>query len=206
MQKKTIILIIILVLVIGAGALWYAKSYIKAPVMNNNKVNVNKINEIDTSDWQIYQNEEYGINFRYPKGFYSLSEQVTVDSFYKYFSNENVKAPLEMSNDGIFISIRITNNEDFLNLEEIAFKCTGNPKETRITKVKNFHVDNIPALQQFENLFSVDGTEGGEILATYILINNLIYKISLYAYSDITLNKYRYLYDSMLQNFSLIDK
>ena len=120
LNKKTIILIIIIVLAVGAGTLWYVNRNAKELARgDNNKQKIEKrekeakkqdvvarnnneqesdgqeaektaveagdmstsTDEIDTSDWQTYRNEEYGFEVKYPKGWkYDLTDGVTFEN------------------------------------------------------------------------------------------------------------------------------
>src|SRR3989344_7258157 len=73
-RSRTIIItvVIILILVIASG-LWYwqwERGCYQGLVRCTVPVTPN---EIDTSTWQTYRNEEYGFEFKYPEGFNIVS-------------------------------------------------------------------------------------------------------------------------------------
>jgi hypothetical protein len=75
-QGKTnwrfIVLVIILAIIVGGGALWYAKR----PEQPYQLVEIKKTENI--TDWKTYRNEKYGIEIKYPS-IYQVSEE-----FYDY--------------------------------------------------------------------------------------------------------------------------
>jgi len=79
-MKKPLIITIITVIIlalIGGGVFWYLKTQKQEPVNNNEPVvnnegeeNGDVGEEIDTSDWLTYRNEEYGFEVKYPSVWY----------------------------------------------------------------------------------------------------------------------------------------
>jgi len=89
MNKKVITISIILILAIVAGGFWYASNQNnvipeKSGIQNeqkNEKISQNnqdieelKIEDIDTSDWKTYRNEEFGFEIKLPH--YNYEKQV----------------------------------------------------------------------------------------------------------------------------------
>ena len=68
MSKKNILLLI------GAVAVVAVFSFIvvndKTPQQQLNKTNFNQGKEVDTSEWKVYRNEEYGFEVKYPEDWY----------------------------------------------------------------------------------------------------------------------------------------
>ena len=99
-MKKPLIITIITVIIlalIGGGTLWYLKTQKQEPVNNNEPVvnnegeeNGDVGEEIDTSDWLTYRNEEYGFEFKYPE-YYTLKQRPSYgDALNMEFVHENV--------------------------------------------------------------------------------------------------------------------
>lgn len=57
--------------------------------------------------WERYTNSRWGYSLNYPKLWFSLPNNGAPDTD-RYFSSENVGAPLETSGAGIFLTVRVT--------------------------------------------------------------------------------------------------
>ncbi len=91
---------------------------------NQEKVEELKIEDIDTSNWKTYRNEEYGFSFKYPEG-WVIKESPNANTF--LFKGLSVKVhPKEVDkyNRGLFFNINV-------------FKSESNPKVWYQTKYEN---------------------------------------------------------------------
>ena len=57
--------------------------------------------------WQRYISSKWGYSLNYPQQWFSLPNNGAPDTD-KYFSNENVGAPPEMTKTGIYLTVRVT--------------------------------------------------------------------------------------------------
>jgi len=60
-----------------------------------------------SAGWERYTNSRWGYSLSYPQQWYSLANNGAPDTD-KYFSSENVGAPLEMTRAGIYLTVRVT--------------------------------------------------------------------------------------------------
>lgn len=67
-RKKLIISIFVLVVIALAVSFWFWQKNTQKPVEKEVVNQEQKIDEIDTSDWETYRNEELGIELQYPYG------------------------------------------------------------------------------------------------------------------------------------------
>ncbi|OGB74316.1 hypothetical protein A2V68_00985 [candidate division Kazan bacterium RBG_13_50_9] len=90
MFERTISIVIILALVLGAGSLiyWY---FVPA-------VPISKSTSDETADWKIYRNEEYGYEMRYPEGWIAKHSSGYNDEFGIYYESNSFEGP-----DGSYI-------------------------------------------------------------------------------------------------------
>ena len=136
MNKKIVITISILILVILTGCFWYFKSN---KVAKNEEVeSVENIKEeiesngIDTSNWQVYRNEEYGFEIKYPSSLTYLVQNKLDSSgsanvlFYnaKYVDVANSNNPLLsiIDKNTSYIEFTIINRKDFINRNNFDIK------------------------------------------------------------------------------------
>lgn len=96
---------------------------------NANTAPANTNAAVDTTNWKTYRNTEYGFAAKYPERWYDTGTlsipsgytagdpRIGYIKFGKTFSNEN-KAPLEMSRDGLWLSVNIYANPQKKTLKQ----------------------------------------------------------------------------------------
>ncbi|MDY0143543.1 MAG: hypothetical protein RBR97_16790 [Bacteroidales bacterium] len=175
MNKKIITIISVLALVTLLGCFLYFKSNKAAkneeigPV-ENIKEEI-ELNEIDTNNWQVYRNEEYGFEIKYPSSltyvfqnkFDSLGSANILFYNAKYIDVANSNNPLLsiIDKNTFYIEFTIINRKDFINRKNL--------------DIKNFLTDGLSG-------------SGGEIVATRKIIDwipakTIDKKIDIYFYT-----------------------
>lgn len=95
-MKKITITTLLLTAVILTGCL----NKPQAPVNENQNINVNS-EEIDTSDWETYRNEEYGFEFKYP-GEWDLLVDNDKGWFRSYYlESDDILKLIDIKNSGL---------------------------------------------------------------------------------------------------------
>jgi hypothetical protein len=162
MNKKTLIFAGILAVILIIGIFWYAKDREWRRVINNQELEENKIEskgeqkketlndlvnnieeiklpEIDTSNWQPYQNEKYGFGFKIPKDWYAEDTNdgsLCLKSKTKVFHFEGEKGVCGISLDMEYFHKYFKNESEFVEL----IKNLQN--QGIITKIGYFAVNN----------------------------------------------------------------
>ena len=74
MSKLKLTILTLLILALGTVVSACVKKSIVNTNQNQNTNTVTTTEEIDTSDWKTYRNEEYGFEFKYPEDFKIIKE------------------------------------------------------------------------------------------------------------------------------------
>lgn len=93
MQKKLLILAVIVLILVGGGVLLWKKQNVQSPAQNQVITTENTdTDNVDTSDWKIYRNEKYGIEFKYPSNEKWKLEEVDYsgDSSSPYYPEKSI--------------------------------------------------------------------------------------------------------------------
>lgn len=91
-QRSLIICLILALAILVAGAvLWWQKEVNREVPQNQAKdevktVDITDTNNVDTSDWKTYRNDEYGFEFKMPSG-WSIEKTTTPAVFYLKSNN-----------------------------------------------------------------------------------------------------------------------
>src|SRR3989338_1795235 len=97
MNRKIIITIIslIILVLIGGGVVWYLKVYKSAPnqpvTKNGGNATATSTEEIDTSDWLTYRDEQYGFEVKYPREWDIQNGNPAFESVVTLISPETLK-------------------------------------------------------------------------------------------------------------------
>jgi len=152
MNKKLTITTLILLASLGLVVSGCLKKEPESNTNTNQDVNVNtnqQAEEIDTSTWETYRNEEYGFEFRYPEG---LSVK---DWAYKTTNWELllVIGQNQDIGDGV-ISIGVEKNMKEFDREKIFWPV---PRENILIKEVTIGSNNYKSYEVVVNFNSVDG-------------------------------------------------
>lgn len=152
MNKKIVILLIILVSVIIGGVV-----YSQYQPESSDK----------TANWEVYINEEYGFLIKYPSNFY-VEKSETGENFWVGFADKMWENK-SVNNPELFVSVIKTSlsAQDWLNRmgTEISIFNENTPVDAKYYSVNDENnivagVDNIPAIQ-----FKSSAMSGGGIFA-----------------------------------------
>lgn len=181
-----------------------AVANVNTVINTNSATNVNtSLNINGSSDWDNYSSTKYGYSIKYPSTWFNLPNYGAPDTD-KYFSNKNIGAPLEMGLDGIWITIRVSENNEGLSLSEWASRSPGSPQSI-ISNVINITINDTPAIQQVEDYTKAEGTEGGYSLATYLMKGETVYSIKSLTFNSETSDTYKEIYNLMADSFTLTE-
>jgi len=143
---KYIIIVVILALIVGVGALWYAKR----PEQPYQSVEIKKQGENvkdATDDWKTYRNEEYGFEIKYPEEWVTREEKedATGSSYKKQyilyiFHPENI-TEVEIHGE-VHVAIFSDITDKFSEQQLALLK-----KDPFLTKVEEVTIDGIKGLK-----------------------------------------------------------
>ena len=187
MKKQSFILILIsVVLILLVGFIYFNK-------LKNNNTNTNEepnnqkaeiiTSDVDTSDWEIYRNEELGFEVKYPEDWHYREDGYQFSPF-----------PLGPNNDGgIFVSVISDNlSIDDLDYRESVLKA----KESGfVSKYATKHLISLHDKELWQFL------EGGNNRATWFMKNNNLWSVFFVSGGEIPLD----IYNAFLLNFEFID-
>ena len=128
------------------------------------------ISELDTSDWKVYRNEEYGYEIKYPES-WEQNREKGKNIFSKTFINS------KGWKDGAYFSIEVFNNSTSIPLKEwINLHDPIYPEDSReLHFQKSITVDNNNGIYRK----ITNSVSGGYQNDAFIQYNNLIYKINM---------------------------
>jgi len=195
MSKKqlTILIIVIVCVVVAGGMFWYVKQNkqkpVNSPVTDNEKEQNNTSDsssiastteeiatltteQVDTSNWETYRNEEYGFEVKYPEDY--IIKKIEGGIYLKHPSVDLV--PIHPPKGGaVSIALTKTKIED-----EIKSIEKSDPPFTRVRSQKEYILDDVKGTE-------IVGTvaEGLDFYEIFIKYNNKEYLID---YGDIGLD------------------
>lgn len=193
MLKKSIIIILIEICVIIVASVFCYAIFVKPepniPVqspMDNDNIIENKTKEDDiTKDWQVYRNEEFGFEIKYPK------DWKVSDGF-----RPIVFSPKDISNYTVSI------NSTYLNIDILDIDKEIEYYKNKGTFISEFKIENGACIK-----FKAQ-TKGGEIPAAFMIGKNHTIYINYEAFgtfSNDEYNQYKKVYDQMLSTFKFIE-
>lgn len=181
-----------------------------APSTTNSSTNTNSATTTDTStpivstaNWNTYTNADYDYQIRYPENFYDRTIS-GIPGTDHYFANERVDAPLAMSANGIWITVRVAANPSAHSVASWAAGMPDTPVGTVIRNVQTLTVDGYAAVQQDEDFTQAEGTSGGYALVTYIAYAGRIYSVTAGFHKD-TMESFRLQYEAMVTSLNFTD-
>ncbi len=176
--NKIKVLKIVVIVIIGIGFLWYMINYSKntqekqvTPVGQNTEISV------DTTDWLVYENKEYGYRFKYPKSVEVVDGKDSRFSLYELPRSTFMLLPAK------YPDIKDSNYKDPKSFEnyQISIYRVGSPKQFGKTTdeiVKSF-TNASKEIKQIIKVNNVTKAVYGDGNNAYIVGENDVYAASL---------------------------
>ncbi len=169
----------------------------------NASTNTNTNTNTVPGDWETYTNDDFDYQIRYPGNFYDRTIS-GVPSSDHYFVSEQVDAPLEMSRNGIWITIRVADNPSDRSVAAWAAEMPNATAGTVVRNARTLTVGGYAAVQQDEDFTQAEGTTGGYALATYIAYAERIYSVTA-GFDKDTMESFRPQYEAMVTSLNFTD-
>ena len=196
MDRKSIILLLVIVVIAAVlGVLVYQTQINADEDQNTNQTaNTNSTNT-NVVEWKTYQSKTLDYSMKYPADWYADQlEGADIDE--DYFMSIDVNAPLEMSNDDIWVTVKTVNKGD-KTLSEIAAESDG---LAEVTSTEELKFGSYSAIKNNEQVTS-EGTSEGYSIVYYIEVGDGIYVISATAFKKVTRDKYIDTVSEMVKTF-----
>lgn len=177
------------------------------PIKSNQLDEKKSETELET---KLFTSTKYNFLIQYPKSFFNLGvfelppTQKPIIAI-QTFSSQNVTSPMDMDDNGIWITIRVSENKNNLGLTEFAAKASTNPEYTIISQVQNLIINDQSAVKQIEDFRKTEGTENGYSEVTYFKKGKFIYSIKGMTIDSKIFNNFKTEYDKIINSFQLIN-
>ncbi|PJE64429.1 MAG: hypothetical protein COU90_03205 [Candidatus Ryanbacteria bacterium CG10_big_fil_rev_8_21_14_0_10_43_42] len=206
--KKTAVLIIVFIAIAVTGALVFRSEYqpINVPdepiISEEDKYEELTFpdNTLDTSDWEMYRNEEFGFEIRYPRGWKINAPLIHRGTAVSSFSESGYGGELRFFPDGIPSSDYLV----FMRVRNISL-------ENQIENVENSEMFPMAGVKEYIKVNNTVGIEtkdfegpGFYVYERYILEgqNNITYEFG--ELNEPNADKYKSEMEQMLLSFKLI--
>lgn len=193
MKKTTIILLIVAVLaVLGTVFILLPKEEVEEKVVKereeDKEVDIIKKEEINTSDWLIYENKEYGFKLKHPSDWTDengLSDQVEYSEddityrnlFYRIKKGKSQKRNTELY-DGAYVKVSVVDG----NYDNLDFFVN---KTLEYTKLNKTFFSGIPAFSVEKKItYGDEFIEDSFVKESYFYYNGKIYRTIFYTVGD----------------------
>lgn len=161
----------------------------------------------ETANWKTYTNSQAGFSIKYPADVFVYQGNPQQES--QFWSNKiNGGAPLELGQDGIWLNMSFSNPgaimTDFYN-KIINLRINETISQSAITKLANINSDGVAGATYHQGI-PPDFT--GEPAYTYEAVwikGNLVYRLSLSAFTESNLQTYKTTFDQILSTFKFLD-
>lgn len=201
MFKKSIIIILEICAIIVVSVFCYAvfveqESDIPVqPVVNDDAVD-NKINEDDiTKDWQVYRNEEFGYEIKYPSDWICDDKSLSLLMFYDPVAQNQKRINGGSLIQGAKMEIYSEKRNSQLSLKD--YVNTHHSENVQILEEKEITINNIKAIQR-------KGKHWTTTMATYFQKDSIFYMIVIYIPQESSETKYIESYNQILSTFKFI--
>lgn len=199
------IVYVVLVLIIVAGVFWIYNSNNQTSTPDNtleSNSNTNQPESGSTAGWYKHTNIKFGYSVEYLSNWYDAG---TIEND-QYFSNEQVGSPLEMTNEGVWLTIRKSNNLELYNtIIESDSKGSATLGLSLIKNSQKIDINGREAYKYTTECTANADTECGYTVDYSIKDGNDLYTLQFFTRTKATSDKNDELYDQVANTFTILE-
>lgn len=155
-------------------------------------------------NWNTYRDTKLGYSISYPPAWQEIANLGPNNE--KYFSSQNVGAPLEMQPGGIWVTFSIAKESPYysqLFSSPIGAVASATKQKIQLTKIADLSIGNNPAVKYISETAGGTGTEYSYSINYAISYKKQVYHLEMMAFSKADTESSLVNFDQMARSIKL---